>query len=182
MKKIMLVAVAGMLAFSATACTANNDEPKPIVAETMEGKYITPQDTSKDAAINGSDAAVKSPDGISGMGQGPVPDKPAEAPVEGAEVVVHEIVLPNIDTLKVKAGDKVSLVFYEGKPDVSYTAEIFYATTTSQVKNQKLGTFTPDELGTVRGEVTIPANYEPGLYTLTLTVGDEILGGNIEVG
>lgn len=179
MKKIMMVAVAGMLVFSATACTSDSDEPKPIVAETIEGGYITPQDPSKDPAPIAAGTATPNPNGISGMGQGPDTSKPVEAPVEAD---THELIVPNADTLKVKAGDKVNVSFFEGKPDKTYTAEIFYSTTTSAVKSQKLGAFTPDELGTVKGQVTVPANYEPGLYTLTFTVDDEILGGNIEVG
>lgn len=178
MKKIMLGVVAGMLVLSATACTSN-DEVKPIPAETVEGKYITPQDTSKDGAVGGPATSTAAPTSVNGMGQGAIADKPVEEPVEA---VVHEMVLPNVDTLKVKAGDKVNVSFYEGKPDATYAAELFYSASQSKMKSLKLGTFTPDETGVVQGEVTIPANFAPGLYTLTLTVGDEILGGNIEVG
>lgn len=178
MKKIMLGVVAGMLVLSATACTSN-DEAKPIPAETVEGKYITPQDTSKDGAVGGPATSTAAPTSVNGMGQGAVADKPVEAPVEAT---VHEMTLPNVDTLKVKAGDKVNLSFFEGKPGATYVAEIFYSATQSKMKSQKLGTFTPDEDGVVQGEVEVPANFSPGLYTLTLTLGDEILGGNIEVG
>lgn len=176
--KIMFGLVAGMLVLSATGCTSN-DEAKPIPAETIEGKYITPQDTSKDGAVGGPATSTAAPTAANGMGKGAVADKPVESPVEAN---VHEMTLPNVDTLKVKPGDKVNVSFFEGKQGATYTAEIFYSTSQSKMKAQKLGTFTPDENGIVQGEVEVPANFAPGLYTLTLTLGDEILGGNIEVG
>lgn len=178
MKKIMLATVAGMLVLSATACTAKDDTPKPIAAATVEGKYITPQDTSKDGTPGGPATSTPVPTLANGMGQGAVPNKPAEAPAEAA---THEMVLPNTGTLKVKAGDKVHVSFYEGKHGATYVAELFYSSAQSKMKTVNLGSFTPDENGVVEGEVTVPANFAPGIYTLTLTLNDEILGGNIEV-
>lgn len=170
LKITKVVIVAALLALPLSGCSNNTIDPTQAPVTT--GGYIANPNTDP-TPVTPPEKAV----GVTGMGNGS--DSTAK-PVDPATVSTHKMELPNTNTLKVKAGDKIDISMYNQTKNTLYSVDLYYGGATVDAK-QHLESLNSDNEGNVTGTVTIPDDFAKGIYTLALTLDGNIFTGNVEI-